>query len=105
MDEIKIDRTEQWEYTAYGYGLSATGTSELSAEKNLLEKLALKLKQENEDYKLMLKALANGWDVWLNESFWRWGCFADDDKSFLIKSTQSDIPEINDELREEFMKI
>lgn len=108
MDGIKIDRTEQWEYTAYGYELSATGTSELSAEKNLLEKLALKLKQENEDYKLMLKALANGWVVWLNEGVWWWGYFAyddDGDKVFSIESTQSDIPEINDELREEFKKI
>ena len=74
---------------------------------NLFDEYA-KLKQENEDYKLMLKALANGWVVWLNEGVWWWGYFAyddDGDKVFSIESTQSDIPEINDELREEFRKI
>ena len=35
--QIKIERTEQWEYTAYGYGMSATGSSEISAKANLLE--------------------------------------------------------------------
>ena len=92
--------------TAYGYGLSATGTSELSAEKNLLEKLALKLKQENEDYKLMLKALAGTWEVLKSRKTWIWKCYREfDEFDVEVLSTRSDIPEINDELREEFKKI
>ena len=110
MDGIKIGRTEQWEYTAYGYELSATGTSELSAEKNLLEKLALKLKQENEDYKLMLKALVGTWECVYEKDFNCWSWFTYDFlpespyKKIKVNRT-SDIPEINDELREEFKKI
>lgn len=70
-----------------------------------------KLKQENEDYKLMLKALAGLWVCVYEEDFncWSWSSFEDviegQYKKIKVKSTQSDIPEINDELREEFKKI
>jgi hypothetical protein len=43
---IKIKRTEQWEYTAYGYGEEGTGSSEVSAERNLLRKVVKKLQKE-----------------------------------------------------------
>lgn len=38
-NKVDITRTEQWEYTATGFGMSATGTSELSAERNLLRRV------------------------------------------------------------------
>ena len=40
---IKIYRTEQWEYTAYGFDMSATGSSETGAELNLMKKVNEKL--------------------------------------------------------------
>ncbi len=43
--EIKIYRTEQWEWTAYGYGEEATGGSESDAELNLLRKVVKKNKK------------------------------------------------------------
>lgn len=69
-----------------------------------------KLKQENEDYKLMLKALAGTWECVYEKDFNCWSWFTYD---FLPESPYrkikvnktSDIPEINDKLREEFKKI
>ena len=52
----------------------------------------------------MLKALANGWEVFKFRKTWIWTCHREFAK-FEIPATQSDIPEINDELREEFKKI
>ena len=46
MKEIKIERTEQWEYTAYGYGFEATGTSDQSAENHLLRKVVTDLEHK-----------------------------------------------------------
>lgn len=46
MKEITIDRTEQWEYTASGYGMAATACSEEIAELNLLRKVVDKLEDE-----------------------------------------------------------
>lgn len=53
MKKITIDRTEQWEYTAYGYDMEATGSSEMSAELNLLRKVINKIEAlENYKYKM-----------------------------------------------------
>lgn len=49
--KVSIDRTEQWEYTAYGYGNMATGSSEQSAELNLLRKV-LAEQEENKNTEL-----------------------------------------------------
>jgi len=46
MKQVKIDRTEQWEWTAEGYGCIATGGSETTAELNLLRKVVKKLRRE-----------------------------------------------------------
>ena len=43
---ITIKRTEHWEWTAYGYGEEGTGSSEVSAERNLLRKVVKNLKKE-----------------------------------------------------------
>ena len=64
-----------------------------------------KLKQENEDYKLMLNALLSGWEVWLGDNKWIWDDISEFDVQFEVPSTQSSIPEINDELREIFKKL
>jgi len=37
-EKVKLLRTEQWEWTAYYNGISATGSSEESAELNVLRK-------------------------------------------------------------------
>jgi len=46
MKTIRIERTEQWEYTAYGYGMSTTGSSEINAERNLLRKVVDMLEKD-----------------------------------------------------------
>jgi hypothetical protein len=46
MKKIIIERTEQWEYTAYGYGIEATGSSEMSAELNLLRRVVDMLEED-----------------------------------------------------------
>ncbi len=46
MPKVTIKRTEQWEYTAWGYGEVATGGSEMSAELNLLRKVVNKFVKE-----------------------------------------------------------
>jgi len=38
-DAVEIIRTEQWEWTAYGYGEEAAGSSETNARLALLEKV------------------------------------------------------------------
>jgi hypothetical protein len=48
MSHIKIDRTEQWEWTAEGYGCIATGGSETTAELNLLRKVVANVAQMRE---------------------------------------------------------
>ena len=63
------------------------------------------LEQKANDYRLMLKALANGWEVWLGDNKWIWDDISEFDVRFEVTATQSKIPEINDELREEFKKI
>jgi hypothetical protein len=44
--KVKIRRTEQWEWTATGYGEEATGGSEMSAELHLLRKVVKKFEKE-----------------------------------------------------------
>ena len=52
MPKVTIKRTEQWEYTAYGYGEEGKGSSEISAELNLLRKVvAKKVKNFQEEKK------------------------------------------------------
>lgn len=69
------------------------------------------LEQKADDYRLMLKALAETWVCVYEEDFncWSWSSFEDviegQYKKIKVKSTQSDIPEINNELREEFKTI
>lgn len=62
------------------------------------------LEQKVDDYRLMLKALANGWEADFFGGKWHWK-YMDEEIEFEIKTIQSSIPEINDELREEFRKI
>lgn len=61
--------------------------------------------RQNKDNILMLKALVNGWEVWCNGDKWIWNHIFNNDTLVEVTATQSDIPEINDELREEFKKI
>lgn len=43
---VTFKRTEQWEWTAYGYGEEGRGSSEVSAERNLLRKVVARMEKE-----------------------------------------------------------
>lgn len=49
--EITVERTEQWEYTAYGYGMFSTASSEEMAELYLLRKVVKQLEGIIESFK------------------------------------------------------
>lgn len=51
MPKVTIKRTEQWEWTAWGYGEVATGSSEQSAELHLLRKVVNKFVKERKTKK------------------------------------------------------
>ena len=67
------------------------------------------LEQKADDYRLMLKAWRSGWSIvvgWMHKQdkvieTWEWVRKLE---TFVVPKT-SDIPELNDELREEFKKI